>query len=184
MKIIGIITKYALNNRLVKKILFYSFLVMLFGSCKKVPESPDRTDHLIPNERIYAILDSFVKENDCMNCINELYIDKVTPHNYIITIYTGNRSLTQKENEFNEQTATAKTIVSGIEFNIYSGTEHYFNKNSENKNKDVLPATKCNTAIWVVKDNFDTIEIFKNTGYIYPFVALPLNLNPTLNVFE
>jgi len=29
--------------------------------------------------------------------------------------------------------------------------------------------------IWIVKDNYDTISVYKNIQYAYPFVPLPTN---------
>jgi len=31
--------------------------------------------------------------------------------------------------------------------------------------------------IWIVKDNYDTISVYKNIQYAYPFVPLPTNFS-------
>lgn len=83
---------------------------------------------LQPNSKLYAVLDSFVQENNINNYVYELYIDKKTPHDYILTIYCGAKSLTMEENNYNVHIPLNYTLVSGKQFNVFSGIEHYFRK--------------------------------------------------------
>lgn len=49
---------------------------------------------------MYKLLDSFISVNGKNNSVNEIYIDKKSPHESDLIIYTGNVSLTADENRF------------------------------------------------------------------------------------
>ena len=158
------------------KRIFY-FFIIIFGviSCKKSSDNNYLdTAFLQPKDNIYAILDSFVRENNIDNYVYELYVDKQTPHDYLLTIYCGEQSLTKKENDYHGYIPLNYTIVSGKRFDIFSGIERYFRRENDTIVID-LQDNYFEKKIWIVKDNYDTISVFKELQFPYPFTPLPAN---------
>jgi hypothetical protein len=98
-----------------KKIVY--FLIVAAG----VTNCNTHTDNIFiqPKDNIYAVLDSFVIEHNINNYVYELYVDKKTPEDYILTIYCGERSLTKQEIDYAGHIPLNYTIVSGKRFNIF-----------------------------------------------------------------
>jgi hypothetical protein len=163
-----------------RKIFCFFIVVIGIISCKKNFDGCLENAPLIPKANIYAILDSFVTENKYNNYIYELYIDKETPDEYLLTIYCGKYSLTKEENYYRNQIALNYTIISDVKFNIFSGVEHYFTREN-----DTIEATKSDgkyyeQKIWIVKDSFNVISVYKGI-HTYPFIPLPIRF--TENIF-
>jgi hypothetical protein len=129
---------------------------------------------LQPKENIHAILDSFVRENNINNYVYELYVDKETSWDYILTIYCGEKSLTKEENDYNGHIPLNYTIVSGKRFYIYSGIEHYFKRGSDTVAADA-ENDYVEKIIWVLKDSANVISVYKGIQFMYPFVPLPMS---------
>lgn len=141
-------------------------------SCNKHQEN---TVNLEPNKSMSKVLDSFVKENPCNECFNEIYIDKQDPHIYTTIIFSGKQSLTRDENTDNNQDALNIVKTSnGTIFKIYTGVEHYFKKSSNLKSEISYSNQYDNTKshIWVINDSFGKMTITKRT-FAYPFMPLP-----------
>jgi hypothetical protein len=134
------------------------------------------SNELIAKENLYAVLDSFVKENNKNEYVYEIYIDKLNPHQYMLTIYGGTVSLTEEENKYNNQVPVSFTMVSGKKFNIYSGVEHYFEKMNDTI-KSSHSSLIYDRNVWVIKDSFNIITIYRDVKdiYSYPFMALPVS---------
>jgi len=185
-KSIVVIYVVYIKRKNMKKILCF-IIIIGFSNCQKnTNRYLCQNEPLVPKDNIYAVLDSFVKENNDKNYIYELYIDKKTPHDYVLTIYCGENSLTVDENKHNEQMPVNYTIVSGKKFSIYSGVEHYFTKEN-NTIVDTIVNERHEKNIWIVKDNYDTISIYKGLQFSYPFTPLPANFpnevfNPLLGL--
>jgi len=158
--------------------IFYLFIVIIgITSCKKSSENNYLDNAFLqPKYNIYSILDSFVQENNIDNYVYELYIDKETPHDYLLTIYCGKESLTKKENDFNGYKPLNYTIVSDRRFDIFSGIERYFKRGNDTiatlQLKDYFERR-----IWIVKDNYDTISVYKGLQFPYPFTPLPADFS-------
>jgi len=134
---------------------------------------------LKPNKEIEQLLKSFVAKNPCEKCLYELYINKELPDSYILTIYRGEVSFTQDENIHYNQQSLGRITISGKEFKVFSGAEHYFNNERiPNEHKEVVfdsfPNNKHITPIaWTATDSAGTITIKEYDG-IYPFIPLPV----------
>ena len=154
--------------------IFYFFIVIIgIASCKKSSGSNYLDNAFLqPKDNISAILDSFVQENNIDNYVYELYVDKQTPHDYLLTIYCGERSLTKEENDYHGYMPLNYTTVSGKRFYIFSGIERYFKRGDETIATD-LQNNYFERKIWIVKDNYDTIRVYKGLQFPYPFVPLP-----------
>jgi len=107
-----------------KKIIFLTILCIT--AC--VPNNNDKKLWM-PRENIKVVLDSFVNILNDKNLIYEIYIDKIDELEYNLYIYGGRESLMK-----NPET-TIKTEIKDVEFNIYSGFEHFF-KSAQDTLKD------------------------------------------------
>ncbi len=154
--------------------IFYFFIVIIgITSCKKSSDHNLDSAFLHPKDNIYAILDSFVQEN--IDSVYELYVDKETPHDYLLIIYCGKESLTKKENDYNSYKPLNYTVVSGKRFDIFSGIERYFKRENDTITTPPLK-DYFERKMWIVKDNYDTIRVYKDLHLeYYPFVPLPGN---------
>lgn len=162
-----------------KKIILLFIAFLLFTSCKK---SKNQNIGIIPKVKILKILNDFVKENECDKCIYEIYIDKINPYQYELIIYKGQHSLTLEENNKNEQNPiTIVKLKSGVEFDVYSGIEHYFTISDSSSSFKKLKMKSINNLnskkevenkMWIVKDSMNLITILKNNE-VYPFLPPP-----------
>ena len=136
---------------------------------------------LKPNKEIEQLLKSFVAKNPCEKCLYELYINKELPDSYILTIYRGEVSFTQDENIHYNQQSLGRITISGKEFKVFSGAEHYFNNERIlNEHKEVVfdsfPNNKHIIPIaWTAIDSAGTITIKSYTN-VYPFIPLPVEI--------
>jgi hypothetical protein len=152
---------------------FY-FLIVAIGimSCKKSTENYLDNAFLQPKDNIYVVLDSFVQENNISDYVYELYIDKKTPEYYLLTVYCGAKSLTEKENYHKKQVSLNYTIVSGKQFNIFSGAEHYFKRG--NDTVAIMSKSEIENIMWIIRDSSNIISVYKELQFTYyPFVPLP-----------
>jgi len=162
-----------------KKIILLFIAFLLFTSCKK---SKNQNIEIIPKVKILKILNDFVKDNECDKCIYEIYIDKINPYHYELIIYKGQQSLTLEENNKNEQIPIPIVkLKSGVEFDVYSGIEHYFTINDSSNSFKKLKIKSINNLnskkevenkMWIVKDSMNVITILKNDK-VYPFLPPP-----------
>lgn len=161
---------------------FFLFPFVLFVFCVSCKEaSKTSTICLVePQANLKSVLDSFVKTTRHSYSEYAVYINKTSPHEYELIIYAGSESLTKEEDRLNNQEAMQRVRVSDVEFDIYSGAEHYF------KNKNLIDTAILkeslivgNNLIWVVKDSFSVMNIYQVDG-AYPFVALPAKISNDL----
>jgi hypothetical protein len=155
-----------------KKIVYFLIVVIGFANCKRNTDNSLDSTFIQPKDNIYAVLDSFVIENNINNYIYELYVDKKTPEDYILIIYCGAKSLTKQEIDYAGHIPLNYTMVSGKRFNIFSGIEHYFKRENDTITMD-SENNNLEKFIWVVKDSSNIISVYKGIQYTYPFVPLP-----------
>ena len=157
------------------KIIYILLLILTFGALISCSSSK-KEDHelfLKPRENIEAIMDSFVVFSKDKSLIYEIYIDKITPWEYDIILYSGKVSLSENA------TVVAKTIVSDVKFNIYSGIEHYFclAKDSafifdDDPREEGAPLGNY----WIIIDRKGKVEVMKNS-WALPFYSMPNRQN-------
>ncbi|NML23789.1 hypothetical protein HHL16_23105 [Pseudoflavitalea sp. G-6-1-2] len=155
-------------------------LAILLVSCRQTAEAP-ACGLLEPRAEIKALLDSFVKVNGSKNADYGLYIDKTSPHEYDLIIYTGKGALTKKEDALNHQYPVNKVLASEVEFNVYSGVEHYFLPLCKDGKQSLPQKTSENDdfVIWAVRDSFGILTTYEASG-AYPFIGLPGKLPENL----
>ncbi|MBN8860447.1 MAG: hypothetical protein J0H29_18800 [Sphingobacteriales bacterium] len=165
-----------------KREFIFFVLVIFFNSCKQTSEVPV-CNVIEPRANIKSLLDSFVMVNGQNNAEYGIYIDKTSPHDYDLILYTGNEPLTKEEDRLNNQYPVNKVRTSNIEFKVYSGVEHYFQNTCDDKvRKESVPQKileKNDYVIWVVKDSAGMLTTYKTFG-AYPFIALPKKIPDSL----
>lgn len=148
-------------------------IIILFTSCKyqKIKYSEYK---ISPNQNISILLNSFIHETPNKYPVNEIYIDKISPHEYYLIFYSGLKSLTEKENLYENQSAITYTVIEGIKFKIFSGIEHYFKIQPQNEmKKNFEPQDFSDKGyIWILKDSIGDIKIYKDE-IAYPFLLYP-----------
>jgi hypothetical protein len=162
-----------------KKLLIFILVILSFFSCKR--ETTNSQTGVNFKHKLLVVIDSFIKTIPHKNKYNEIYIDKVDPHMYFIIIYSGNKSLTEKEIIDNKLYPCNFVNRNGIKFYIFSGIEKYFSDSDttshamykKNNNFD-----DENTKLWVVVDSFNIIKA-KSFIYAYPYMSLPINFETT-----
>lgn len=148
--------------------IYISFILLFSFSC--IEKSVCYECILTPKSNIQTLLDSFVLINKYDNYVYELYIDKLDPNNYNLLIYTGERSLTEKENQLYNQDAIMVVFSSGVKFRVFSGIEHYFN-NCHSK-QITQKEVGNNQILWAIKDSCGILDIYEIDGG-YPFFPFP-----------
>ncbi len=165
-----------------KKRFIFFVLVILINSCKQTAEVPI-CNIIEPHANIKRLLDSFIMVNGQNNAEYGIYIDKTSPHDYDLILYTGNEPLTKEEDQLNNQYPVNKVRTSNVEFKVYSGIERYFqNRCYDQDRKESVPQKKIEKndyAIWVVKDSAGILTTYKTLG-AYPFIALPNKVSDSI----
>jgi hypothetical protein len=157
-------------------ISLYVFLVFClcctFENNKKIETLELVTDEIVLSDNIKSILEQFIQENPCKDCLNEIYINKVyeirnIDYKTIIVIY----QLPFKNRGFDKSASGSflklnfKTYI----FYLYCGLEDYFFKTLDYRKDTVLIPTGAKQVAWTIYDKKDTL-IIKKTGDI-PFSA-------------
>lgn len=117
-------------------------------------------------------MDSLVIINGPQHAVYELYIDKTSPDSYNFILHAGNRSLSQKEDSLHGDYPIIKTNASNVEFNVYSGVEHYFTYSAKALNKDQNTITKkYDDVMWAIRDSagdtFSTRNLWRVSFYAF-----------------
>jgi hypothetical protein len=127
-------------------------------------------------------MDSFVVINGAQHAVYELYIDKTSPDSYNLILHAGDRSLSQNEKNLLDDYPIIKTSVSNIEFNVYSGIEHYFKNAAKGLNKaQNTSVNKYEDVMWAIRDSTGILTIHEIYGG-YPFMPLPNLMSDSLKL--
>ena len=158
-----------------KRILTTCMIIIMLLSCSKKKNFLPYT--VYPEKDLEEILDSFIIETKNRYPVNEIYIDHLSPQKYNLVIFSGEESLTKGENQFYGQTPIECSVISGIKFDIYSGVEHFFDKNPNTppnymNKKDYFRVYSTEGIYWLIKKNGNKTEISKQ-WYVYPFTPYP-----------
>lgn len=162
-----------------KKISIILIIILISLSCSKTKSYSSYT--VYPEENLKEVLDSFIIETRNKYPVNEIYIDHLSPQKYNLVIFSGEESLTKGENLFYGQTPIESSVISGVKFDIYSGLEHFFDKNpnksSNHINKEYLKREPYRThtiegIYWFIQKNGSKTDITKQWD-VYPFTPYP-----------
>ena len=158
-----------------KRILTTCMIIIMLLSCSKKKNFLPYT--VYPEKDLEEILDSFIIETKNRYQVNEIYIDHLSSQECNLVIFSGEESLTKGENQFYGQTPIECSVISGIKFDIYSGVEHFFDKNPNTppnymNKKDYFRVYSTEGIYWLIKKNGNKTEISKQ-WYVYPFTPYP-----------
>lgn len=162
------------------KELFISLIgIVLLVSCTNSVKFPEKIT-IQPRDNLKGLLDSFVLINGTNKSVYELYIDKISPDSYNLILHAGSRSLSQKEDSLRDNYPILKTSASNIEFNVYSGIEHFFKNSAKGLNKEPNTSVKkYDDVIWAIRDSAGIVSIHEIYGG-YPFMPLPNIMSDSL----
>jgi hypothetical protein len=148
-----------------KNLLFLIILIPLILSCNSFENKENSNLSILePEENIKALLDSFLIENNRIDSIYELYIQRITPWENDkfeptttdIIIYGGRYSLTKRKRE-----PVMAVKVDNVKFFVYSGIENYFSKKYDYIQEDREEEPYGN--IWIIRDSADVYTHFIKT---------------------
>ena len=145
--------------------------IMLVLSCSRNAEKQSiyfTSDKIEINDQLKEILNQFINDNPCKNCINKLYIDKIEPYKTVITLEQIPYDLIDYKKLKPEP--LLYIIVNSYTFYVYNGMEGYFNVSYDN----IDTINKCigdKYYRWTIVDTKDSIVINKNGNL--PFFPLP-----------
>jgi hypothetical protein len=152
-------------------IIVIILFTLLEFSCKKNPEKQSiyfTSKKIEINDKLKRILKQFIIENNCMDCINKLYIDKIAPYKTVITI--EQIPFNSKDYKKLKPEPLLYILVDSCTFYVYNGMEGYFNVSYE----DVDSTSKKigdKYLRWSVVDTKDSIIINRNGSL--PFFPFP-----------
>jgi hypothetical protein len=149
---------------------------MIMLACNSTDKkSVSKDNYLVPKGRLRSVIDSFVQVAGNNHPYYEIYINKRSPFESDIIIYSGNRSLTTLENKLEGQFPLVKTQAMGVTFDIYSGDERYFNRpenvGKEGELQDESKKPEEIYAMWAVKDSAGRFNIYSPSS-AYPFLPI------------
>lgn len=157
----------------VKSILNTSFFLILFiAGCEGRPKD-DNIDVLevtlesaSVKDKLRDILDIYLKEVKCTECIHEIFFDKVMYNTSILTI----RSMVYSKEYLLKNKPLMKMMHRNTEFYIYSGIEDYFTGVYRFK-EDSRDKKEMYNVYWTVIDSAGTFNIIKYGPL--PFTPIP-----------
>jgi hypothetical protein len=159
------------------KYLFLILSLFLVSCGVRDKRTSTNENMLIPNEDIAALLDSFIIETNCDDCVFEIYIDKQLPEVYHLIFYAGYRSLSESISGYSMYENLEKIKVRDIEFHLFTGAEKYFS-NLSVKSSTIRNECKNNFQnTWVIIDSCDIQTLYKiKDEPIIPYFPLSANV--------
>ena len=166
---------------MIKKIIFILLATFIYACTNnKTTEQEVSLVHseVEFNERFKALLQQFIEENPCKNCMIKVYIDKVyeiknIDYMNIITIYQ--MPISRDPYHALDPSPILKAKIGSTIFFIYSGVEDYLNVKKD-KPESAESNAEGNFADWTVIDRYDTFDIYrKSLGQPFPAFPLPID---------
>ena len=156
------------------------FILSLFLISCNVRDNNTKIDEntLIPNENITALLDSFIIETNCNDCVFEIYVDKKSLEIYYLIFYAGYQSLRESTGDYSIYNNLEKVIVRNIEFHLFTGAEKYFS-NLSVRHPTIRDERKNNYHnTWVMVDSCGIQTLYKIEEHvsIVPYFPLPADV--------
>ena len=117
-------------------------------------------DSLHWNNKVLSAIDTFLKEGNCNNCINEIYIDKILPDYYLITL----KSRVYSSVYLDKCHPLFITKFYEKNFYVYSGIEDFVT--GDKKHLPIITDSSGNTFItWTLVVKKDRVRIEKKLAY-------------------
>ena len=162
-----------------KNSLSVFILILSLVSCNVRDDRTQINDNmLMPDENIAVLLDSFIIETNCNDCIFEIYVDKQSPEVYHLILYAGYQSLGKSIGSYSMYNSLEKVKVRDIEFHLFTGAEKYFSNLSV---KSPTIRNECHNNYqntWVIVDSCDIQTLYKIQKHvgIIPYFPLPTDV--------
>ncbi|MFC6999969.1 hypothetical protein [Rufibacter roseus] len=158
-----------------KRILL--FIILITTGCKENNELNNSNDLEITSnavtsdKRLKYILDEYLKEVDCDNCLHEIFFDRVIYNQTIITL----RNLPYDTTYILKQKPLLQLKYKNTPFIIFNGMEDYFNGQydfgEKGKNKIDWFNESYKSMQWTIVDSAGIVKINKEGSL--PYVAIP-----------
>jgi hypothetical protein len=155
---------------LITLILFTLFIF----SCKSSKKDSAFENYVILNDDLEEIVVKYVNYQPCVDCIYEVYFNKIDPHRNEIVLYKGNSSLTFKEYEKNGRYPVLFTRVQHKKIYVYTGSEGYIKAPRLGQTElNVKKSRNDSFSVWVISDSLNTRKI-DTLDNAYPFLPMPI----------
>ena len=164
---------------MIKKIIFILLATIIYACTNNKTTEQEVSlvySEIELNERFKALLQQFIEENPCENCVIRVYIDKVyemkknIDYGNIITIYQ--QPLRRDPYHELDPSPILKARIGSTIFYIHSGIEDYLNV-TKDKPKSAENNAEGNFADWTVIDKNGSFDIYRGS-LRQPFPALHL----------
>ncbi len=146
------------------------FFILIVLACRYDREGTTGGVELESN--LKKLMEAYIAQEPCEDCIYEIYIDKKAPDSYQVILYKGSNSLTFEEYAKEKKYPLFYTYVRDKKVYVYSGAENYFSvkepsivQEEKNKNNKIFK-------VWVLSDSLGIkkVDVFYQ---VYPFFQLP-----------
>ena len=122
------------------------------------------------DERLHKFIKEFTKENNCLDCIYELYINKIGIQYYIITL----KAISNSNKYYSTINPLEYIYIDNIKIYVFSGVEDFFKgdkQNNSNHKNDV----ECKYKLWNIFFNGDSVKVVKNKATL-PYIEEDLDV--------
>lgn len=113
------------------------------------------------DDRVNSILQRFINETNCRNCINEMHVDKARPDEIIIVL----KSRVYSKEYLSKTNPLFTSVINGVRFNIYSGLEDVFLGDKLHFDYSIKDSSNAVFNVWSLFVKPDSIRIEKDVGY-------------------
>jgi hypothetical protein len=166
------------------KMFVFILLTIVVYSCTNKPVEQDVSllySQITVNDRFKELLQQFVRENPCANCMNKVFIDKVyevgsVDYKNIITIQQ--MPFSKGDYQRLNPSPILKIRIDSSIFYLYSGVESFL-KVRVDSIKSVRSSTNGNFVNWTVIDQKDTLVI--NRRGVPPFSPFSMPSSKKIN---
>lgn len=117
--------------------------------------------NLIIDDRVNSLLQKFINEANCRNCINEIHVDKVKPDEIIIVL----KSRVYSTEYLNKTNPLFTSVINGVRFNVYSGLEDVFIGDKTHLDYSIKDSSNTVFKVWSLFVKPYSIRIEKEVGY-------------------
>ena len=153
-----------------RSIILILFLQLVIGCENKKTNTSIKTTNsveLIPtytslhfNSELKAAIDSFIHQSNCKTCFYEMYVNKVYPDSFLLTLEAKGYP------SFNNNNPLFTSVIEGKTIYIYSGLEDVF-RGDMKLDSNIIDSTNKEYHIWTISVKKQGISI-DTFGY-YPF---------------
>jgi len=157
-----------------KDLIALILLTLFIYSCKSPRNDIAYENYVILNDDLEEIVAKYIYYQPCVDCIYEIYFNKIDPHHNEIVLYKGNSSLTFNEYEKNGRYPVLFTKVQHKKIHVYTGGEGYIKAPKKGQTEiNVKKGSNKSFNVWVISDSLNTRKI-DTLDNAYPFLPMPI----------